>query len=134
MQENRIPTLTRDIAKDWSTKTELKPLKDLISFGNSKLSRDGWGKDIAIFNLGSATNCYSNLTGQCTIGKKCYALKAERQYPRVLNYRENQSVYWDSVDYLQFYKDFMNIVQKRTIKVKALRFNESGDFNGVSMS
>jgi len=61
--------------------------------GNKKL-----GKDTLIFNMTSATNCPSKRLGLCQLKgrceSKCYALRAEKRFPAVLEYREEQAGDW----------------------------------------
>lgn len=89
-----------------------------ISIGNKKL-----GRDTAIINFTSATDCPSKKLGLCQHCKICYAMKAERQYPAVLPYRRRQALQWDreSVSYIA------GCITARN-KVKYLRFSEAGDF------
>jgi hypothetical protein len=96
-----------------------------IKAGNLKI-----GADTLIFNLGSATHCPSGMTGQCDLfrTKKCYAMKAELQYPDVLPYRERQKAYWYSTstaDILEHLKKEFS--RKRKVPIKFLRWNEAGD-------
>lgn len=97
-----------------------------ISIGNRKL-----GSDTMIFNITSATDCPSRKKGMCLVGAKCYALKAEKQYPHVLLYRERQSEYWKKTPASGIIKDLRNMTErhKRLFqKIRYSRFNESGDF------
>ena len=59
------------------------------TIGNKKI-----GNDTLIFNMGSATDCPSKKLGLCRHCDKCYALKAERQYPQVRPFRDRQADYW----------------------------------------
>lgn len=98
-------------------------LKDLLSFGNTKLP-----KTTAIFNMGPAMHCPSRKLGLCELGNKCYALKAEKFRPQVLPYRTRQSNYWYLCSAEQFADEFTEIYNRKRIKPTLLRFNESGDF------
>ena len=116
-------------------KTIKKILKDIplntdieISNGNMKLS-----KNTIIINMGSATNCPSNILGMCNAvksGVKCYALKAEKLYPNSLKYRERQFTYWRSNSADSILKDIIRKISNRNsnTSIKYIRFNESGDF------
>jgi hypothetical protein len=101
----------------------MENLKDLVQFGNKKLP-----KTTAIFNIGSATDCPSKALGLCALCKECYAMKAERQYPQVLPYRERQLAYWSEVSATDFAFEFLAMISKKRNKVDALRVNEAGDF------
>ena len=106
-----------------TTKQARLELKNLLSFGNSKLP-----KTTAIFNMGPATNCPSKKRGLCELCNKCYALKAEKIYPQVLPYRIRQSNYWKLCTAEEFADEFTAIYDRKRIKPTLLRFNESGDF------
>lgn len=94
----------------------------LYSIGNKKVS-----KDTLIFNMTSATNCPSRALGLCNIGKKCYAMKAERLYKAVLPYRERQAEYWNSHTAEQIEGDLVKALEKHP-EVFFIRFSEAGDF------
>ena len=95
------------------------------SIGNSKI-----GKDTLIINMGSATDCPSRQLGLCNIPEgKCYALKAERQYPQVLPYRRRQAIYWQKNSGSEIARDLYHVLVKRP-QIKYIRFNEAGDFYG----
>lgn len=98
-------------------------LKDLLSFGNSKV-----GNDTAIFNMNAALDCPSEKLGLCKHAKNCYAKKAERIYPQTLPYRRKQEIYWDSVDVDTFVTEFKDSIKKKKNPIKYLRISESGDF------
>ena len=91
--------------------------------GNLKL-----GFDTLIFNLGTALECPSRKLGLCMLGKKCYALKAERLYPTCKPYRERQAAYWLGVSTEQLLHDFSKLIDRLRKKPAYLRLNESGDF------
>lgn len=101
----------------------MENLKQLIAFGNRKLPAT-----TAIFNIGSATTCPSKALGMCALVDKCYAMKAERQYPRAKPYRDRQLSYWNAVTAEQFCHEFDAVKKRKKVKVNALRINESGDF------
>ena len=100
-----------------------------VSFGNNKLD-----KNIAIFNMNSATDCPSEKLGLCDVCDICYAKKAEKQYKAVLPYRRRQEEYWDSVTAQKFVDDLMEKstykagAKKGQLKIKFLRLSEAGDF------
>lgn len=103
----------------------------MLKFGNHKL-----GDDTAIFNMGTATSCPSRLRGLCEVcnnGYKCYALKAEQQYPNTVpQARENQKVYWKTRTGLEIASDFIAKIRRRRKETLYFRFNESGDFESQS--
>jgi len=93
--------------------------------GNHKI-----GKDTLIFNMGSATDCPSKARGICEItnaGKKCYALKAEKQYAQTKPYRDRQGKYWRESKGERIAGDIYEALLKHK-GIKYIRFNESGDF------
>ena len=94
-----------------------------MSFGNRKLPRT-----TAIFNMTPAFFCPSDALGMCGISKKCYAKKAERMYEGVRAFRRRQTIYWAVCSAEQFVEDFDKAIYASPYPVKALRFNESGDF------
>ncbi len=102
-----------------------------VAFGNNKLD-----KNIAIFNMNSATDCPSEKLGLCELCDICYAKKAEVQYPAVLPYRRRQESYWDSCTAEQFVSELLEKAtykvgaKKGTLKIDTLRVSESGDFKG----
>lgn len=91
--------------------------------GNLKL-----GKDTLIFNMGPAVTCPSKQLGLCKLAHKCYAMKAERQYPNVLPYRYRQAKDWDSQNAIEIMLDIEKIITRAKKPIKFIRFNESGDF------
>lgn len=97
-------------------------MKFKYSIGNSKI-----GKDTLIFNMGSATECPSKLKGLCDID--CYAMQAEKQYPKVLPARNYQEQYWLTTSYEQVVKDIKSAIKSRRIGVKYIRVNEAGDLH-----
>jgi len=99
-------------------------LKDLLSFGNSKV-----GADTAIFNMNAAFDCPSEKLNFCEHAKSCYAKKAERMYPQSLPYRRRQELYWDSIEVETFVNEFLEAIKnKKKTPIKYLRVSESGDF------
>jgi len=98
-----------------------------IKFGNHKL-----GDDIAIFNMGPAKSCPSRQLNLCeTInqGIKCYAEKAEDQYPTTVPaFREAQERYWRNTPQEKIANDIIKKINNRKKLTRHLRFNESGDF------
>lgn len=98
-------------------------LKTLISVGNLKV-----GDDTLIFNMNAAADCPAEALGLCAIADKCYAKKAEKQYPSVLNYRRLQEEVWDFVTEEYFLGAVASLVKSRRAETKYFRFSESGDF------
>jgi len=109
-----------------------------MAIGNTKL-----GNDTLILNMGSAGNCPSAAMGSCKLGKKCYALKAERLYVGCRPYRDQQEEYWLNHTAEEIAADMVQLVttKKRRVNGKLqplyksinwLRFNEAGDFWGQS--
>lgn len=103
----------------------------MLKFGNHKL-----GDDTAIFNMGTATDCPSRKRGLCEVsnqGIKCYALKAEQQYPKTVPAaRERQKEYWQTHSASEITTDFLRKIVRRRKETLYLRFNESGDFESQS--
>ena len=95
-----------------------------MSRGNHKI-----GTDTLILNMCSATDCPSRKLGYCKLGKRCYALKAERLYPQCLPFRRMQEQQWDSLT-VQFMADCISetVRRARGVPVTHLRFSEAGDF------
>lgn len=107
-----------------------------FSIGNSKL-----GKDTLIINMTSATDCPSRAAGLCSLGSKCYAMKAERIYPQVLPFRRRQAQQWDQETPEQIAESIMKAVTQ-SIKshgpgskkpdpskvISYVRVSEAGDF------
>lgn len=93
-----------------------------FSNGNLKL-----GKDTLIFNMSSATDCPAK--EHCLVKEKCYALKAEKQYPAVLPYRRRQEEAWKTEPVEKLAQDIKGIMaRKRKNKINFVRFSEAGDF------
>jgi hypothetical protein len=99
-----------------------------IKYGNAKL-----GINTIIINMGTATDCPSAKLGMCNainLGIKCYALKAEEQYPNsVPAYRYRQFEYWRNNTGNKIANDIIQKIANKTgDPIKYIRFNESGDF------
>lgn len=96
-----------------------------VSRGNHKL-----GKDTLILNITSAAACPSRALGLCKIATKCYARKAETQYPAVKPYREAQTKIWDQMSSVEIAMDLVDILTRARPagSIKYLRFSEAGDF------
>ena len=97
----------------------------LITFGNKKLPQT-----TAIFNMGPALICPSDELNLCENSKICYAKKAEKMYKAVFPHRLKQAEYWLNNSAENFCSLFHEIYQRKRIKPRLLRFNESGDFYG----
>ncbi len=95
----------------------------LWKYGSSVL-----GNDVLILNMGSATRCPSKARGYCLLGRNCYALKSERQYPATLAYRERQAQYWLHNGAERILGDLVKSIFRRKLTTNYFRFNESGDF------
>lgn len=95
-----------------------------LSFGNTKLP-----KTTMIFNMGAAEDCPSKKLGLCKVPVKCYALKAEQQYPKCLDYRRRQQEYWLKTDVDQIIADLYVLLERKKTIPTLLRFNEAGDFH-----
>jgi hypothetical protein len=117
-------------SKEWN-KNQKRVFKNLTTLkttiGNQKI-----GKDTIIFNMGTASQCPSDVMGHCELGKKygngkCYALKAERMYPQSLPFRKVQSFQWQYFTPQKIATDILNIALNNK-KIKYIRLNESGDF------
>lgn len=87
------------------------------SVGNKKL-----GRDTAIINFTSATDCPSKKLGLCKVCGICYALKSEKRYPACLPYRRRQAEAWqmESVESIK--------ANLAIHKGQYVRFSEAGDF------
>jgi len=95
----------------------------ILSHGNKKL-----GKDTLIYNISSATDCASKKLGLCKLPCKCYAMKAERQYPAVLPFRRRQAKAWAQLKARQLAAHILEQAARKRVKIQYLRFNEAGDF------
>lgn len=100
-------------------------MKIKYSIGNRKI-----GKDTMIINISSAKDCEAGKNGLCDLytNGKCYAMKAERLYPQVLPYREEQKIIWESLSAKEISDQIIEANNKKRSKLKFLRINESGDF------
>ncbi len=87
--------------------------------GNKKI-----GRDTAIVNMTSATDCPSKKLGFCKHCADCYAMKSERQYPQVLPCHRRQ----DAQYHTETAGQIADGVQGR--KLKHLRYSMCGDFRG----
>lgn len=96
-----------------------------VAIGNHKN-----GSDTLVINFNSATDCPAMKLGLCAVDFKCYAMKAERQYPACLPYRRRQEAYWDNTDVSKICSDFDAILKRRRY-IKYLRFSEAGDFKDI---
>lgn len=98
-----------------------------LKYGNHKL-----GESIAIFNMGTAKECPSKQLGLCSVinsGIKCYAMKAEEQYPNTVPAaRKRQELYWKKATSDEIIEYLFKKIDNRRKKTKYLRVNESGDF------
>lgn len=115
----------QSIKADFEDTNINRPFRELIGYGNSKLGIDIGGNYIATFNTSTATNCPAQHI--CKICNICYALREEKRYPQVLNFRKAQHKYWIDHTWEQFVKDFITVITLEKRKVKALRFNVAGD-------
>jgi hypothetical protein len=99
-----------------------------LKFGNHKL-----GDDTAIINMGPAATCPSKVLGICDVinkGIKCYAEKAEQQYPNTVPaYRRAQETYWRNTEAERILREIAERIQSRRKETRYLRYNESGDFH-----
>lgn len=95
-----------------------------VSNGNKKI-----GNDTLIINMCSATDCPSRSKGLCQVSDRCYAMKAEKQYPAVLPYRREQEVYWGTNSSSEIARDLKGIIERKRHPIKYVRFSESGDFS-----
>ena len=90
-------------------------MKNRLSAGNKKLPRS-----TLIFNLPAIKTC-PGATAECK--KHCYALKAERMYPQVQPFR-NQNF---KLSKLNCFVELIS-AEINSRKVEAVRIHESGDF------
>jgi len=105
--------------------------KMMVQFGNKKLP-----KTTMIFNMGSATNCPSKKLGLCKVCNICYAMKAEKQYPDCLPYRNRQEAFYakhDSIDIAKYFIQAIEWKMNSKYPVDAIRFSEAGDFSNQAM-
>lgn len=130
-KKNRLSEIISSIKAEYAEVKVIRPFKELISFGNTKLSIGINGENIAIFNITTATDCASHKLGLCKYRDICYALKAEKRWKQVIPYRNVQTEYWDSHTSNDFVADLLSVIHKEKRTVKALRFNESGDIRDI---
>jgi hypothetical protein len=110
-------------------------MSSFFKWGNRKI-----GADTLIFNMSSATDCPSLKLGLCHISNnsiaKCYARKAENLYgQKIINYRNNQAVYWQSHSADEIFQYFAGPIASRKARSKDtnfFRYNEAGDFYSQS--
>lgn len=102
-------------------------LKDHVTCGNTKVS-----DSTMIFNIGSAKDCPNINTERCQVttedSNDCYARKAEKRYPRPLDYRRRQTELWDLTSPTKFAETLKEIIKNKRNNIDYLRLNESGDF------
>ena len=94
-----------------------------LSNGNKKI-----GKDTFILNMTSATDCPAKRRGLCAITGICYAMKAERQYPACLPFRRAQDMMFHAITANEIANSIITRAAGKRVKIKYLRFSESGDF------
>ena len=99
--------------------------------GNSKVP-------FRVVNLCAAADCPSRKLGMCQCPDKCYADKAERQYPQVLPFRRRQADFWKHASFAEIItaankiEEESNRATSAMMKRKVLRFSEAGDFASQS--
>ena len=99
-------------------------IKVLFTKGNHKLPKTTY-----ILNTGSATDCPSRKLGLCQCPDKCYAMKAEKQYPAVLSFRRKQREVFTLLSAEELADSLLNSSRRaRVYKMESFRFSEAGDF------
>ncbi|NCA80291.1 MAG: hypothetical protein EOM76_08940 [Sphingobacteriia bacterium] len=101
--------------------------------GNDRKKGEKVSKNVAVFNLGSATNCPCKEFCMYAVQGNCYALRDEKRFPDVLPYRERQHAWWNSTtmdEKLAYFDKYFS--RKFKEKLIGIRFNESGDIANVS--
>lgn len=94
-----------------------------FSYGNTKLP-----ENIMVINLTSAWNCPSIATGECPLGKICYARKGESMYQhsQIRNLRNQfilpQLTIKELLELLETY------IEQAPARIKYIRISEDGDF------
>jgi hypothetical protein len=81
--------------------------------------------------MSSSMDCPSRKLGLCPVtnkGIKCYALKAEQQYPNVPKYRERQKHFWKKSSAESIALKMIEKIKNRRKITSYFRYNESGDF------
>jgi len=92
--------------------------------GNKKLPKTTY-----ILNVGTAHNCPSDKLGLCEVSDKCYAKKAEIQYPDVLPFRKRQRNVFNRCNAETIASALLESSKKaRLNKMIFFRFSEAGDF------
>ena len=95
-----------------------------FSKGNKKLPASTY-----ILNTGSATDCPSRALGLCQCPEKCYAIKAEKQYPAVLPYRRRQRAAFSALSAAEIAEQLLTAsARSRAGGMQRFRFSEAGDF------
>ena len=104
----------------------MRTFKELIKSENAKL-----GTGTLIFSMSSVVNCAAGKAGECDLYKKgCYARKAEIQYKNnVPQYRDECEARWKVTDSFTAAEAFIQKIKSSRTPIKAIRFNESGDFH-----
>jgi len=95
-----------------------------VAVGNYKIA-----DDTIILNICAARDCPSRKLGlrQMPPGK-CYADKAERQYPAVLPYRRRQEKQWDALTAQEIAERLLAGIRRRKLPTRWIRLDEAGDF------
>ena len=93
--------------------------------GNRKL-----GKDTLIFNMTSATDCPSFQLNMCQMfdTSRCYAYRAENQFPNVLAFRRKQAQSWRQSNPETIVIAILDSIRRKQTPIHFIRFSESGDF------
>ena len=102
---------------------ERSAMNILVANGNLKI-----GKSTLILNMSSSKACESRRKRLCAIPDKCYAAKAERQYPATLPYRTRQDEIWRKTSAKSIAEQIVTIAKRKRVPIKYLRFSEAGDF------
>ena len=107
-------------AKKWRENKNLMP----FSQGNHKLPKSTY-----IINLGPSVMCPGRALGTCVCCDFCYAYKAETQYKEsTISYRLLQTMRWRKLSAEKIAEQLLTKSNNsKKYKMKALRFNESGD-------
>jgi len=107
----------------------MRTFKELIKTENAKI-----GQGTLIFSMSSEKKCPSGLAGECDLWGKgvkgCYAAKAEIQYKNnVPQFRDECEARWKVTDSFTAAEAFIQKIKSSRKEIKAIRFNESGDFH-----
>lgn len=107
-------------AEAWQKDENIMPFAQ----GNHKLPKTTW-----IINLGTSGLCPGRALGTCKCCGVCYAHKAETQYKEgTIAYRLLQTIRWRKLSAEQIAEQLLKKHRRaKEHKMKALRFNESGD-------